>query len=372
MVQYRRYGKNGPDVSCLGFGAMRLPVRHGDYDTVNYTRSLELMRAAMDAGVNLFDSHHTMYHGGHSEVAIGKALKGWKGHHIHVQTKTPWYQEKPTTYFETLLREALEKLGVPCIDYYLHHSLRMDAWKKRGKKFIKFTDRAMQRGLIRRRGFSSHDTPENIRSFIDTGEFSAMLVSYNWMNPAMRDTIAYAADRGMGVSVMNPVGGGTLAVRTPPVMRLLAGAGSAAEIAFRYVLATPGITCALSGMNTMEQLRENLVVAGRKAFMTPRQQECMQEGLRRIEGASRKFCTACGYCMPCPHGVDIPGNFALLSRARLFGHVQWARAQYTRLKKRPDGDGSAEACRQCEACEPKCPNGIPITRQLQDVAAILG
>ena len=370
-MQYKQYGKDGGMISRLGFGVMRLPTRKkGDWTKVNFTRSVEVMRAAMEAGVNFFDSHHG-YHGGDSEVAIGKVLKGWKGQHIYVQTKTPWYVEKPREYFEKLLYEALEKLGVSSIDYLLHHSMNMATWKKRGKKFIKFTDWALNRGLIQHRGFSSHDSPGNIKKFVDTGEFSAMVVSYNWMNPEVRDVIAYARGRGMGVSIMNPVGGGMLATSTPQILRLLPGSRSAAEIALRYVLATPGVTCALSGMNTLEQVEENVAVAGRKTSLTTNQQKCMRARLNKIGKAARKFCTGCGYCMPCEHGVDIPANFRLLNRARFFGQLEWAKGQYVQLKKHREGDRSAEACNRCGSCEPKCPNKVPVIKQLEEVTAIL-
>ena len=249
--------------------------------------------------------------------------------------------------------------------------MNMDMWKARGRKFIKFTDWALNRGLIRHRGFSSHDTPENIKTFIDTGEFPIMLVSYNWMNPQVRDTIAYAADRGMGVSVMNPVGGGRLATGTPQIMRLLPGAESAAEICLRYVMATPGVTCTLSGMSTMEQLTENVAIAGRKTAMNAGQQERMQARLKTIEKAAREFCTACGYCMPCGHGVDIPGNFGLLNQAKYYGQVEWAKQQYAGLRTAADGDKSARACKRCGSCEPKCPNNVPIMQQLEETASEL-
>ena len=371
MIKYRRYGAEGPEISCLGFGVMRLPSRkQGDWTRVHFTRSVELLRAALQAGVNLFDSHHG-YHGGNSEVAIGRALKGWKGRRIYIQTKTPWYREESTEHFERLLYEALEKLGVDCIDYLLHHSMNMEMWTGRGRKFIKFTDWAMNRGLIKHRGFSSHDTPENVKAFIDTGEFSAMLLSYNWMNPQMRDVIAYGADKGMGVSVMNPIGGGALAASTPQILRLLPGAATAAEVGLRYVLSTPGVTCALSGMNALDQLDENVAVASRRSYLTPKQLECMQERLQRIETRARKFCTACGYCLPCPHGVDIAGNFKLLNQVRFFGRLDWAKQQFQRLVHDKNGDTSAHACKRCGSCEPKCPNDVPIMDQLQQVAAEL-
>ena len=370
-IQTARYGTGGPNISRLGFGVMRLPTtRVKDTERVDFGRSTPLLRAAMAAGVNLFDSHH-QYHGGDSEVAIGKALAGWDGPPVAIQTKTPWYSDEPTEYFERLLYEALEKLGVNAIDYLLHHSMTMDMWKRRGRQFIRFTDWAMSRGLIRHRGFSSHDTPASIRAFIDTGEFTCMLVSYSWMHPQVRDVIAYAADRGMGVTVMNPLCGGLLATGTPEIMRLLPGAKTAAEIGFRYVLATPGVTCALSGMNAEAQLGENIAVASRRTPLTERQQQGLQERLARIEKASRRFCTACGYCMPCEHGVDIPANFRLLNQTRFFGRRKWAHAEYARLREHDDGDRSAAACTQCGLCEPKCPNDVPIRKQLETVHTAL-
>ena len=317
-MQHRKYGKGGPDVSLLGFGAMRLPPRKkGDWGSVNFTKSTAIMRQAMEAGVNFFDSHHG-YHHGLSEVAIGRALKGWRGQRIYIQTKTPIYQDRPLTYFKKLLEEALQKCGVDTIDYLLFHAMRMETFRKRGRLFFRLTDWALKKGHIRFRGFSSHDTPENVKAFIDTGEFSAMVLSYNWLNPTMADTIAYGADRGLGVAVMNPVGGGALAETTPEILRLLPGAKSSAEVALRYVLSTPGVSLALSGMNTADQVAENAKTAARKTMMTDRQWQTMHSRLARIKARSTQLCTLCGYCMPCPHGVDIPRNFRLLSAAACF------------------------------------------------------
>ena len=371
-MQYRKYGKQGPELSRLGFGVMRLPARRkGDWNSVNFSKSVLLLRRAMEAGVNLLDSHH-QYHGGLSEAVIGRALKGWKGHRIFIQTKTPFYNEKPLCYFKKLLEEALEKTGVGTIDYLLFHSMQMAAFKKRGRQFFKFTDWAIKQGLIRFRGFSSHDTPENVKAFIDTKEFSCTIMSFNWLNPRMADTIAYAADRGLGVSIMNPVGGGSLAENGRQVLRLLPGARTAAEVALRYVLSTPGVTVVLSGMSALEQVDENVRVAGRKTPMTPKQRRAMQKRLEEIRGKSAEICTLCGYCMPCPHGVDIPENFRQLSRARLFGLVDLSRRGFRQLRKHKEGDKSALACRRCGQCLPKCPNAVPIIEQLAQAAELLG
>ena len=339
-MQYRKYGRNGPDVSALGFGAMRLPARReGDWGSVNMTRAKAVIRRALEQGVNFIDTHHG-YHHGLSEVAIGRALKGWKGQRVYIQTKTPFYRGEPMSFYKGLIEEALEKLGVECIDYLLFHSMRMEMFKKRGKGFIRLTDWAIKRGYLRHRGFSSHDTPANIRSFIDTGEFSAMVVSYNWLNQDVAKVIAHAARKGMGVSVMNPIGGGHLAADTPAILRLLPG-------------------------------DENAATASRKTPMTPRQRQMLKQRLGKIRGKAELICTACGYCMPCPSGVDIPGNLTQLSRARLFGLTEYAKLSFERMRKHRDGDRSALACRKCGKCLPKCPNDVAIIDLLAETADLL-
>jgi hypothetical protein len=370
-MEYAPYGGNGPMVSRLGFGVMRLPpTKGGGWGTVHFRKSVRILRQAFDAGVNFVDSHHD-YHHGLSEVAIGKALKGWNGHRVYVQTKTPFYRDEPERWFKQRLEEALEKLGVNAIDYLFFHSMRMDMFRSRGKAFFRFTDWAIKKGYLRHRGFSSHDSPEHVRQFIDTGEFSAMLLSYNWQKPQMADTIAYGADKGMGVAVMNPVGGGLLASETPQIRRLLRAADSAPEIALRFVLSTPGVTLALSGMNTPEQVAENTRVADRKVPMTPRQRERMLDRMDKMQKEAAAVCTACGYCMPCPHGVDIPANFMLLNQARLFGLEEHARKRFQRLRTHKDGDKSARACVACRECVPKCPNDVDIPAQLRQTAELL-
>jgi len=371
-MQYRQYGRGGPRVSRLGFGAMRLPTRQKDnWGTVNLPRAAAVIRRALSQGVNFLDTHHN-YHAGLSERAIGKALAGWKGHPVTIQTKTPMYRPEKMAFFKGLVEQALEKLGVQCIDYLFFHSMEMGSFKKRGKMFFRLTDWAMKRGYVRRRGCSTHDTPEHVKAFIDTGEFSAILMSYNWLNPQMAETLAYAADKGLGVSVMNPVGGGHLAADTKAITRLLPGAKTSAEVGLRYVLGTPGVAVVLSGMTTAEQVDENVRTAGRKTPMTARQWAIMNRRLEALRARAQVVCTACGYCMPCPAGVNIPENLVLLSRAKLFGLTDYARAMYDRLARRRAGDASAKACKRCGACLPKCPNDVPIIDLLAETAETLG
>ena len=371
-MEYARYGKGGPMISRLGFGLMRLPQdKEQEWGSVNYERSTEIIRASLAAGVNFFDSHHR-YHLGKSETAFGKAMKGWKGHRVYIQTKTPWYNVEKEAYFKKFLYEALEKTGVESIDYLLTHALDMAAWKKRGKGFLRFTDWALGKGLIQHRGFSSHDSGENVKKFIDTGEFSAMLVSYNWMDPRQREVIGYASSKGMGVSVMNPLGGGALSTDTPQVMGLLPGAKTSAEIGMRFVLGTPGVVAAVSGMNKLEQLSENVQIACQKTTLTAKESRELQKKLGKINRQAQKFCTRCGYCMPCPAGVDIPENFGLYNRMQFFGQEGFAKVLYKRLQKHAKGNHSAESCKKCGRCLEKCPNEVPIIEQLMEVATRVG
>ena len=158
-MQYRTYGKGGPLVSVLGYGAMRLPTRGKDaWGRPNFSRATQVIRRALQAGVNFIDSHHD-YHRGFSEEAVGRALKGWRGQRVYVQTKTPFYRPEKQDYFKRLLEAALEKLGVDCIDYLLFHSMRMEAFKRRHKGFFRFTDWAIKRGLIPATAASAHTMP---------------------------------------------------------------------------------------------------------------------------------------------------------------------------------------------------------------------
>lgn len=370
-MQYREYGRSGPKVSALGFGVMRLPALPGATGgKLNFPAGEAMLLRAMQAGVNFFDSHH-LYLGGQSEQIIGRALRQWKGGRVYVQTKAHFYDEKPLDEFKRFVEQAVVKLGQP-IDYLLFHSMTMDMFKRRGRAFFKLTDWAIKQGLAAQRGFSSHDLPENVKAFVDTGEFAACLLSFNWLDSRQTDTIAYAAGEGMGVSIMNPVGGGHLAPNIAQILKLLPGAKSAPEVGLRYVLATPGVATVLSGMSSLKMLEENVRVASRKVPMTAKQRQAMLARLARVAERSKAICTACGYCMPCPHKVDIPQNFLLLSRARLFGLLEHARHHFKRLSNMKDGSTAASACKRCGKCLPKCPNKIPIIDQLAETAELLG
>lgn len=365
-MKYRDFGNLGYKVSQLGFGLMRLPTREDG--KVDRPEAVRMMLRAVELGINFFDTHFG-YHGGESEETLGEALKSLKREEIFIQTKHPTYNppEKGQTH-RSRLETQLRRLGTDYIDFYLTHSFSWKGYNEYGKDFLEMARRAKEEGLIRHIGFSFHDTPENLKRLIDTGEFECMLVQYNLLNRANEEMIAYARERGMGVSVMGPVGGGRLAAPSEEIQKLLPGRSVAsAEVALRFVLANPMVSVALSGMSTMEQLEENCRTADLDEPLSPDELAHVQAVLEEKKKLADLYCTGCNYCMPCPQGVAIPHIFSLMNTARLYGLWDWARREYARLgpqhwrKWMP-----ASACVECGQCEEKCPQKIEIIRQLKE------
>jgi len=370
-VKYRDFGNLGYKVSQLGFGLMRLPTR--DDGKVDREKAVALIHRAVELGINFFDSHFG-YHGGESEETLGDALKSLKREEVFIQTKNPTYNkpEKGQTH-RSRLETQLKRLGTDYIDFYLTHSFSWKGYQDYGKDFLELAHQARDEGLIRHLGFSFHDSAENLKKLIDTGEFECMLVQYNLLNRANEEMIGYAREKGMGVAIMGPVGGGRLAAPSEEIQRLLptASAGSA-EVALRFVLAHPGVSVALSGMSTMQQLEENCRTADLSEPLTEQELARVQAILEEKKQLADLYCTGCNYCLPCEQGVAIPHIFSLMNTYRLYGLKEWARREYARLG--PDhrrGWMNASACIECGQCEEKCPQKIEIIRQLKEAHEVL-
>lgn len=364
-MQYREFGRTGIKLSALGFGAMRLPEDE-DY-------AIEVIRRAFQLGVNYIDTAPGY---GSSERICGKALKGWRDK-VYVSTKNPLHDYTVEGWWSRL-NASLEAMDIDYIDFYqVVHSIKWQDYeefllKAGGMKAIR---KAQDQGLIKHVCFSSHDTPENIIKLIDTGEFEGMTVQYNLLDRKNEVAIAHANASGMGVIIMGPVAGGRLAAPSEKIRRLIpTPVASNAEIALRFVLANPNVTCALSGMNTIEMVEENAAIASREEALSLEEKRAIEAALAEVQKLSELYCTGCRYCMPCPHGVNIPENFRLMNLHRLYGLTDYARAAYRGLSNpnRPQRGKRAEECVQCGQCEPKCPQNIPIIEQLKEVARELG
>lgn len=360
MVPTRKFGKTNYRVSRLGFGAMRLPT-HPD-GKVNFDLSTPLIRYALENGINFFDSHH-FYHNGQSEEAIGKVVKGIPRGKIILQTKIGMYnnyKEKECWY---LLEKALKKMETDYIDFYFTHSLNIKDYLAYNSLFLKFTEKAIQQGLIKHRGFSAHDKVENVKKFILSGEFSAMLVQYNFIDQSNEELLTLAFEKGLGVEVMGPVGGGLLAVRNEKILKYApAKVKNPAELALKFVLANPDVDIALSGMSTLQQAKENIATASSPAVLSRKDVKSIKEPFENQKKLLNLYCTGCQYCMPCPQKVNIPAIFRFYNLAEVYGFTDRAIKGYDGLKP----EEKASMCKNCGKCEPKCPQKIPIRKKLQE------
>ncbi len=372
-MQYKVYGKTGDKVSRLGFGAMRLPMVEGHVDM---DLSVSIMRRAFDLGVNYVDSA-VGYCNSESQIAVGKAIKGRRDK-LFVSTKNH-YKGESGDEWQKFLDQSLERIDVDYIDFYHSHGLAWDQYQNmlgNGGPMERFR-KAKEEGLIRHMCYSCHDSPENMKKLIDTGEFDGMLLQYNLLDRRNEEAIAYAHEKGMGIAIMGPVGGGRLVAPSDQIQNMVGGSKSTPEAALRFVLSNPNVTLALSGMNSMAMVEENVATASREEPLTAEERQGILDALEEIKRLSDLYCTGCGYCMPCPNDVDIPRNFQLMNYFRVFGLKDYARREYKGLEKRRKRDGTvieawAAACVECGECEPKCPQKIPVREQLKETHAALG
>lgn len=383
-MQYRPFGNTGREVSMLGFGAMRLP--RTEEGTCDYERAVPLLQQGIQGGINYIDSARG-YIKGTSEVAVGKAIRDFDRESLFLVTKIPSNEIKNSVGREwrRQLEEQLARLGTPYLDLVLFHGLTLGAFEEHVSSpgyALEAARRAQKAGLVRHLGFSSHDNPDNIVSLIRTGEFEAVLLQYNFLDDHNLPAIRAAADAGLGITIMGPIAGGRLGV---PGTVAMDGEGLEAlrlpDLALRFVWGTPGVAVALSGMDGKEQIVENLASARKTTEMTISERDRIETILSRNRSLTELYCTACGYCMPCPNDVNIPENFRYMNWHRVWGLSEEAKAGYNQFSE----EGfhapwspqkimglSAEHCIQCGVCEPKCPQNIPIRAQMREVAAALG
>jgi predicted aldo/keto reductase-like oxidoreductase len=356
---------------------MRLPTIGGDRSRIDEPQAMRMLRHAIDEGVNYLDTAYP-YHGGNSERFVGRALQDGYREKVKLATKLPVRMVERTGDFDRFLNEQLIKLQTDNIDFYLFHGMRARRLETvRRLDLLAQADRALADGRIRHLGFSFHDTFEVFQEVVDAYDnWTLCQIQYNYMNEehqAGTRGLEYAASRGLAVVVMEPLLGGKL-VAPPPAIQALwdtSGTGrSAVEWAFQWLWNKPQVSLALSGMSAMSHVEENLASAGRSGVGT-----LTGHDLALVEQVRKKYdelcpipCTRCGYCMPCPNGVDIPGNFGVFNTAVMYNSFADARRRYGR---RPEG-ARASACIQCRECEELCPQDIPISEWMPVVHEVLG
>ncbi len=379
-MNYRTLGRTGLKVSALGFGAMRLPM-DAEEKTINRELALPMLREALEGGVNYLDSA-VGYSNQDSQRCLGEALEEWfaTGHpreSVVVSTKNPHYDKSdPDTWWRNL-ENSLERLRVQHIDVYHHHSINWKNFQEHvdgPEGHYRQMEKARQQGLIRHIAFSFHDDVQNFHKLIDTGKFDVATCQYNLIDRSNEEAIAHAHEAGMGVVVMGPVAGGRLGVTSGPLGQSLpSGIATTPELALRYVLANPNVSVALSGMSTIDHVRENLAVASRDSTLSSEELVETESVMQRMRKLADHYCTGCNYCMPCPQNVRIPDVFRQVILHEVYGAQQAAVDGYAFIKRQSEKNGKAMAdgCVECGECEPKCPQRIPIMQRLKDARQML-
>ncbi len=383
-MQYRQFGKLDFQVSTLGFGAMRLPTVDGKIDEAEATKMLHY---AIDHGVNYVDTAYP-YHNGGSETFLGRALKGGYREKVKLATKLPSWEIKTADDFDKYLNIQLGRLQLDYVDLYLLHGLNKERWPKlRDLGVIEWAENAIAAGRFRHLGFSFHDDYDTFKQVVDGYDKWAMCqIQYNYMdveNQAGTKGLQYAASKGLAVVIMEPMLGGKLVGPPPPIQTIWDGAAekrTPAAWALRWLWDQPEVSVVLSGMSTMAQLEENVALAGASGVGTLTGEElALYDQVRaKYQELTAIPCTRCGYCMPCPQGVDIPGNFGTYNDGIMFDKPDAARGQYGWWKFAYEEQGifdhdiRAAQCIQCGECEAKCPQSIPISEWMPVIHQALG
>jgi len=378
-MKYRKFGKLDWKVSALGFGAMRLPIVGDDYGNINEPEAIRMMHYAFDHGVNYVDSAY-VYHKGNSEVVIGKALKDGYREKVKVATKLPIWMVNSPADFDRFLNEQLKRLQIDKIDFYLLHDLNKIRWPKlRDLGVLKWAEGAIADGRIGYFGFSFHDKYDVFKEIIDAYDnWTLCQIQYNYMDEELQAGtrgLEYAYKKGLAVVAMEPIRGGRL-TRTPEnVAKLWANAPvkrSPQEWALRWVWNHPEVTLALSGMSTIQQVRENVAYAEDAQPHNLNVDEMALIGRVRDTYLSLNqiSCTGCRYCLPCPSGVEIPRVFEMYNEALIYNSAAEQRKIYGDTEKFRK-EGLADNCNKCEQCVEKCPQKLPIPELLEKAHAFL-
>ncbi len=365
-----RTDKYGNRLSILGYGCMRFTRKVG----IDYAKAEREIMAAYEGGVNYFDTAY-IYPG--SEALLGEVLeKNGIRDQVYIATKLPYYLVKDVAGMERLFNEELRRLRTDHVDYYFMHMLAdIEVWKRLQDMGIeRWIAEKKQSGQIRQIGFSYHGGSDMFCRLLEAYNWDFCMIQYNYLDrhsQAGERGLRAAHAKGLPVMIMEPLRGGKLVSGLPPKARELFARAtpkrSPAEWAFRWLWNQPEVTVVLSGMNSLAMVEENLATAASVEVgqMTEEEQQLLRQVADSINQAQKVGCTGCGYCMPCPKGVDIPGTFSAYNR-RFCDSKFWALADYFKCTAMRKNASGASACVGCGKCEKHCPQGIAIRRELKN------
>ncbi|MDR1966333.1 MAG: aldo/keto reductase [Synergistaceae bacterium] len=371
-MDYRSF-KGEEKISLLGLGVMRMPYAREGHRFIDAARGLEMVDYAIESGINYFDTAYN-YHGCTSEAFIGPALKRYPRDRFNLATKMPVWMLESREGMEAIFAEQLEKCCVDYFDFYLIHNFSSkNIAKEENLRVYEFLSAKKREGRIRRLGFSMHDTTDVFKAAVGKydWDFVQLQINYmDWEGQDARGKYEHAASKGMPVMVMEPVRGGMLAALCDESVRIFKSASpgsSVASWAIRYAASLPNVLVVLSGMSSLDQMKDNVASLSPLVPLSGDDYATIEDALGAFRRNSPVPCTACGYCMDCPFGVDIPKVFEIYNR-----HKERGRTVYLGLDYRVLGEGhQAERCTKCGRCAALCPQGLDIPNLMEVISAFV-
>jgi len=372
-MQYRKLGRKIPeDISILGFGLMRLPQDQNG--KIDYDHSEKMLLECVNTGVNYFDTAY-VYHGGESEVFLGDMMvKHNLRKTINIATKLPSWEIKSIDDCERLFNEQLQRLQTDYIDFYMLHGLNKRLWTNYLEVDVfPWIEQKKKEGKIRNLGFSFHDDNSVFTEIINGyAHWDFCQIQYNYMdeeNQATAQGLKLAYDKGIGVIIMEPLLGGGLGTPPPQIQALWETAPvkrAPVDWALQWLWSQNEISLVLSGMSTLQQVKENIAYAGKAqlGLLTPSELTLIQKVKATYQEIRPIGCTDCKYCLPCTKKINIPEIFAVYNEGKIYqqpGRSLWF---YNEGRK---GEPNGGDCIHCGECEPKCPQAIKIMDELQKI-----
>lgn len=373
-MDYKTMPNGTERLSILGFGMMRLPT--AEDGKIDQQQAIKMVRYGIDNGITYIDTAWP-YHQGESEAFTAKVLRdGYRGK-VQLATKLPIWLVRRHEDFEHYLSKQLQRLETDQIDFYLLHAIGQKRWKENllANDVFRFLDRIKADGRVKHVGFSFHDNLELFKEVVDSYDWDFCQIQLNFIDENYQagiEGMRYAHKKGLGIIVMEPLRGGSLVTDIPEGIQAIWKTGNPertpVEWALKYVWQYPEVTLLLSGMGTLEQVKENIRSASRADVhaLTPGEKEVIEKVKLAYRSRIQVPCTTCKYCMPCPHGVDIPAAFKMFNDASLFEKPEHYRQRY--LNNIPQ-ENRASRCVACGACLEKCPQHIEIIRELERVGS---
>ncbi len=367
-----KVNKQVKDVSLLGFGCMRFPtLENGEVDIQEAKRMVDY---AVQNGVNYIDTAWP-YHSGKSELVVKEITKNYDRESFYLADKLPLWECETNEDIERIFHEQLDKCGVEYFDFYLIHAVNKERYEKTIKlNVIEQLERFRSEGKIRNIGFSFHDDLQTFKKWADLYDWDFCQIQLNYMDVKHQQGMRgyeILTEKNIPVIIMEPVKGGSLVKFNDKIEGLMKRYNKEASIAswaFRWIGSLDNVKVVLSGMSTMEQVVDNVNTYTDFKPLNKEEYEILEHVREEILACSKVDCTSCNYCMPCPHGVDIPRNFRVFNGHSMYQqdkYVKWVYGQMT-------NDGvDAGKCVDCGECIPKCPQKIQIPTELSNFSVYL-